>query len=69
MVTNFDRKGNTLILTIDLAKTPYKSKSAIAKAIKAGGSEANVEPTMLASTGGFQRCGDVKVSLNVTTVG
>ena len=31
-----ERKGNKLILTIDLADKPYRSKSAIAKALAKG---------------------------------
>jgi uncharacterized protein YaaQ len=67
MIAHSERKGNKLVLTIDLADKPYKSKSAIAKALAAGRGEETVPATMLASTGGFQRVGDCKVSLNVTT--
>lgn len=66
MISKFERKGNTLVLTIDLADKPYRSKSAIAKALARGLGEDTVDATMLGTTGGFQRCGDVKVSLNVT---
>lgn len=66
MAINGTRKGNQLILTIDLAEKPTVSKSAIAKAIKAGQDPSKVEPTMLATTGGFMRFDGCKVSLNVT---
>jgi len=62
-----ERKGNKLILTIDLADKPYRSKSAIAKALAKGLDAETVPATSLASSGGFVRCGDVKVSLNVMT--
>lgn len=66
MITKAERKGNELHLTIKLADAPYRSKSAVQKALAKGQTEESVEATMLATTGGFQRQGDVKVSLNVT---
>lgn len=68
MITKSERKGNQLILTVDLAAVAYKSKSAIAKALDKGLDADTVVANMLATTGGFQRCGDVKVSLNVLKV-
>ena len=67
MIVSSKRDGNKLFLTIELADKPYKSKSAIAKALAKGQKEADVPATMLATTGGFARVGDCKVSLNVTT--
>lgn len=61
-----DKDGN-LVLTIALSKTPTQSKSAIAKAIKDKVDPSTVPATMLATTGGFTRCGNFKVSLNVMT--
>jgi hypothetical protein len=60
------KDGNKLILTIELAATPFRSKSAIAKALKAGQTEDSVEATMLATSGGFTRVDGVKLSYNVT---
>jgi hypothetical protein len=65
-------KGNQLILTIDLATTPFQSKSALDKArkecdkAKVPFDATKVAATMLATSGGFARVGDLKVSFNVT---
>lgn len=59
------RNGNKLVLTIDLADKPYQSKSAVAKALDKGKDPATVPATMLAGTSGFERFGDVRLSLNI----
>lgn len=66
-ISNSERKGNKLILTIDLADKPYQSKSALNKAAKAGQKPESVAATMLATTGGFALVNGLKVSLNVIT--
>ena len=55
-------KDGKLILTIDLASTPYVSNS---EAVKAGKEGRPAQANMLASSGGFTRIGDCKVSFNV----
>ena len=55
-------KDGKLTLTIDLAKDPYVSNSEAAKAIK---EDRPANANMLASSGGFTRIGDCKVSFNV----
>ena len=55
-------KDGKLTLTIDLAKDPYISNSEAAKAAKEG---RTANANMLASSGGFTRIGDCKVSFNV----
>jgi len=65
-------KGNTLTLTIELAATPFQSKSAIEKARKEADKAkvpfdaSKVAATLLYTSGGFVRIADTKVSLNVT---
>lgn len=66
MIVSSKREGDKLTLTIQLAAKPYQSKSALAKALAKGIAPDQVPATMLATTGGFARVGDVKVSLNVT---
>lgn len=61
---NVERKGNTLVITVTLEK-PYRSKSAIAKALEKGQNPENVPANMVYTSGGFIRSGDVKLSLNV----
>lgn len=58
-------KGNKLIITVDIGGKPYVSKSAIAKAVKAGQDPSKLEPQALATSGGFVRAGSVKYSVNV----
>ncbi len=65
MIVNSERKGNLLVLTIKLADKPYRSKSALAKALAKGLAPETVPETSLATSGGFQRIDDVRVSLNV----
>lgn len=66
MIVASKREGTKLHLTIELAAAPYKSKSAIAKALKNGGSADDVPAEMLASSGGFTGAADgIKVSYNV----
>lgn len=66
MIKSAERKGNLLTLTIQLAEKPYQSKSAIAKALKAGLKAEEVPATMLASSGGFTKLDGCKVSFNIT---
>lgn len=66
MLVNSKKDGNKLVLTIQLNDKPTKSKSAIAKAIKAGLKEDSVPETMLATSGGFIRLDGCKLSYNVT---
>lgn len=67
MITNAERKGDTLILTVKLNATPVQSKSALAKALAKGLKPEDVPATLLASTGGFAPAAGCKVSLNVIT--
>lgn len=60
-------KGNNLVITVDLSVKPVQSKSAVEKAVKAGGKAADVPATLIASSGGFVRAGAAKFSLNVMT--
>ena len=62
MAINGTVKDNVLTLTIDLAKTPYISNSEQVKATKEG---RTAVASMLASSGGFTRIGDLRVSFNV----
>jgi hypothetical protein len=62
MAINGKVDGNKLVLTIDLAETPYISTSETKKAEKEG---RTAVARMLASTGGFTAIGNVSVSLNV----
>lgn len=55
-------KDGKLTLTIDLAAAPYVSVSEKAKATKEG---REPKANMLASSGGFTRIGDCRVSFNV----
>lgn len=59
-------EGDKLILTIDISGKPTVSKSAAQKAADKG--LPMPAPTLIASSGGFMRQGNVKFSLNVTTV-
>ncbi len=59
------RNGDQLVITVELAKSPYRSKSAVAKALAKGQDESTVAATMLGGTSGFERFGDVKLSLNI----
>lgn len=67
MIVASKREGDKLTLTIQLSAKPYRSKSAIAKALAKGLAIETVPETMLGTTGGFQRVENCKVSLNVTT--
>lgn len=68
MITNAERKGDTLILTVKLHAKPVQSKSALAKALAKGDKPEDVPATLLATTGGFTSPVNAgcKVSLNVT---
>lgn len=54
-----------LAIVVPLNATPVQSKSALAKAAAKGLSADTVPANLLATTGGFTRYGNCKVSLNV----
>ena len=62
MATSGKIENGKLILTIDLAKEPYVSGSEAKKAVA---EKRDPIAAMLASSGGFTRIGDVRVSYNV----
>ena len=62
MATSGKIENGKLILTIDLAKEPYVSGS---EQKKADAEKRSPVATMLASSGGFTRIGDLRVSFNV----
>lgn len=63
---NAEIKGDKMIVTIDLTSTPVQSKSALEKAAKKGLKPETVPCTLVATSGGFIRCGNFKFSGNVT---
>lgn len=65
MSINSEVKGDKLVITVDLNVKPTQSKSAVEKAVAKGLDAATVAATLLATSGGFIRCGDAKFSLNV----
>ena len=62
MSINGTIKDGKLTLTVDLASAPYVSNSEKAKAEK---EKRDPVAHMLASSNGFTRLGDVRISLNV----
>ena len=63
---NATMKDGNLVITVKCdGVTPYVSKSAIAKAIKAGQDPAKLPANSVATSGGFALCGGYKFSLNV----
>jgi hypothetical protein len=63
---NAKMNGTTLVIEVPLAGAkPYVSKSAIAKAVAKGIDPATLTAEAVATSGGFQRLGDYKFSLNV----
>lgn len=61
-IVNSKVEGNKLTLTIQLADKAYVSNSEAAKAAKEG---RTALASMLATSGGFTRIGDLRVSFNV----
>lgn len=58
-------EGTNLVLTIDCSGKPYVSKSAQAKAASKGIDIKTLVPEAIATSGGFMRVGNFKVSVNV----
>ncbi len=63
---NAKMEGSTLVISVPLqGAKPYVSKSAIAKCLAKGGNPDTLVAEAIATSGGFQRLGDYKFSLNV----